>query len=180
MEDINKFETVLIRENTVLPADLAVDTEPVFPGWKTIRSLDGYEIGREIHKASWNFFYLAGKIHAVAFGDKGQKTRLQAVKRIIGKLKGKKFNCLEITSVVQKRFLGFPFVSVSANSRHIQESVYLVPLGALAPGIAAAAFSVNKLDSGDTVHQGQAFPKADVTRSEVSIDLWRYQNENNS
>jgi hypothetical protein len=162
MEDINKFETVLIRENTVLPNDLSVDTEPAFSGWKAVRNLDGYELGRAIHKANWNFFYLAGEIHAFAFGHKGQKTRLQAVKRIVGKLQGKQFNCLEITSVVQKRFLGFPFVSVSANSRHIQESVYLVPLTALKPAITAAAFSVNKLDSDETPRQGQPFPKPDV------------------
>ena len=145
MEDINKFETVLIRENTVLPNDLSVDTEAVFPGWKAVRNLDGYELGRAIHEANWNFFYLAGEIHAIALGRKRQKTRLQAVKRIVSKLKGKQFNCLEITSLVQKRFLGFPFVSVSANSRHIQESVYLVPLAALKPGITAAAFPVNEI-----------------------------------
>ncbi|MGB2662415.1 MAG: hypothetical protein WAK48_00335 [Candidatus Acidiferrum sp.] len=162
MEDISKFETVLIRDNTVLPNDLSVDTEPVFSGWKAVRNLDGYELGRAIHKANWNFFYLAGKIHAVVFGHKGQKTRLQAVKRIASKLQGKQFNCLEITSVLQKRFLGFPFVSVSANSRHIQESVYLVPLRALKPSMTAAAFSVDKLDNDETPHHGQVFPKPDV------------------
>ncbi|MGB7729196.1 MAG: hypothetical protein WBL50_14280 [Candidatus Acidiferrum sp.] len=162
MEDVNKFETVLIRDNTVLPNDLSVDTEPAFSGWKAIRNLDGYELGRAIHKANWSFFYLAGEIRAIAFGHKGQKTRLQAVKRIVGKLKGKQFNCLEITSVVQKNFLGFPFVSVSLNSRHIQESVYLVPLAAVTVGMATAAFPAAKLDSDEMVHQGQPFPKPDV------------------
>ncbi|MGB2633461.1 MAG: hypothetical protein WAM58_05950 [Candidatus Acidiferrum sp.] len=162
MEDINKFETVLIQENTVLPAGLAVDTEPAFSGWKAVRNLDGYELGRAIHKANWNFFYLAGEIRAIAFGHKGQKTRLQAVKRIVGKLKGKQLNCLEITSIVQKSFLGFPFVTVSANSRHIQESVYLVPLAAVTVGMAAAPFPAAKLDSDETAHQGSVFPKPDV------------------
>ncbi len=162
MEGTNKFETVLIRENTVLPPDLAVDTEAVFLGWKAVRNLNGYELGRAIHEANWNFFYLAGKIHAIALGRKSQKTLLQAVKRIVSKLKGEQFNCLEITSLLQKRFLGVPFVSVSANSRHIQESLYLVPLGDLKPELTAGAFSVKKLDSGEMLRQGQVFPKPDA------------------
>ncbi len=157
MEDINKFETILIRENTVLPAGLAVETELVFPGWKAVRHLDGYELGRAIHKANWSFFYLAGKINAIAFGRKGQKTRRRAMKRIAMKLKGKQFNVLEITAVVEKRFLGFLFVSVSANSRHIQESVYLVPPAVRNRGMTAAVLPVAKVDNNETRPQGQAF-----------------------
>jgi hypothetical protein len=40
-------------------------------------------------------------------------------------MRSKKFNCLEITQVVAKRFLWLPFVTVSARSRHIQESPVL-------------------------------------------------------
>ena len=50
---------------------------------------------------------------------------IKGVKRILAKLKTPDFNCLEITEVVSKRFLGLPCTSVRARSRHIQESVFL-------------------------------------------------------
>ena len=47
------------------------------------------------------------------------------VKRALAKQE-KQFNSLEIASVVSKRFLGFPFVSVVAHTRHIQQGARLV------------------------------------------------------
>jgi len=154
MADTKIFRTVFIREDTVSPVDLGIETELVFPGWKAVRNLDGFELGRTIQKANWNFFYLAGEIHAIVLGRKGQKTERQAVKRILRKLKGKEFNCLEITAIIKKRFLGFPFVSVTANSRHIQESVYLVPMAGPTLG--------TKSDSSERLHRGQVFAKQDA------------------
>ena len=46
----------------------------------------------------------------------------EAIKQVIANLKSKNFNCLEITRVAAKRSLGLPHVSVSAQSRHIQEA----------------------------------------------------------
>jgi hypothetical protein len=36
-----------------------------------------------------------------------------------------KLNSLEITQVAAKRFMGLPYVTVSAHPRHIQESMFL-------------------------------------------------------
>ncbi len=162
MADNNISGTVLIRENTVLPVDLGVGTELVFPGWRAVRNLDGYELGRTIQQANWNFFYLAGEIQAIALGRKGQKTGRQAVKRILRKLEGKQFNCLEITEIIEKRFLGFSFVSGTANSRHIQEGVYLVPIAGHTPGMAAAALPGTTLDGSERLHHGEVFTKQDA------------------
>src|SRR6267143_202211 len=41
-------------------------------------------------------------------------------------VKSGKFNSLEITRVASKRFLGLPYASVSAHSRHIQENEFLL------------------------------------------------------
>jgi hypothetical protein len=40
-------------------------------------------------------------------------------------MKSDRFNCLEISRVAVKRFLGLPYVTVAGHPRHIQESVYL-------------------------------------------------------
>ncbi len=125
MPDIIRTGTILIKEGTLLPGALRFESEPCVPGWRLVKNLDGYGLDRKIHEAGWTFFCLAGEIEATVFGFEGQETVRRAVKRILAKLKSERFNSLEITQVHSQRFLGVPYASVSARSRHIQESVFL-------------------------------------------------------
>ena len=47
------------------------------------------------------------------------------MRRILGKVRPQGFNCLEVTGIVAKRFLGMRYGTVSAHSRHIQQGCYL-------------------------------------------------------
>jgi hypothetical protein len=49
----------------------------------------------------------------------------RAIARILASPKSEGFNSLEITRMTPKRFLGVPYMSVGAQSRHIQESLFL-------------------------------------------------------
>ena len=75
-------------------------------------------------KWEWTFFYLA-QTKATVFGFDTDKAVRRAVNRILARLKWEQFNALEITQVAAKRFLGLPYVTVSAHQRHIQESIFL-------------------------------------------------------
>jgi hypothetical protein len=125
MPGTNRARAILIREDTPLPANLPIESEAFLPGWRAVRNLDGYELGRKIEAANWNFFYLAGEIGAIALGREGPGTLRRAVKRILAKQEGQKFNSLEVTEIISKRFLGIPFMSVTAHSRHIQQGIGL-------------------------------------------------------
>jgi hypothetical protein len=157
----NNSETIFIREKTLLPAGLSVESEAFLPGWRAIRDLDGYELSRKLAQAKWSFFYLAGEVRTIVLGRERDETKRRAVRRILGKLKGQGFNCLEITEVVAKRFLGFPVLRVAAHSRHLQESLFLVPIDGLAPGMTAAAAPGTQLVSSDRQHQRKVIPKQD-------------------
>jgi hypothetical protein len=85
-------------------------------------------LDRKIHEAGWTFFGLAGEIGATVFGLDEQKTLRRAVEQILANLESAKFNSLEIMRVASeasKRFLGVRYVTVSAQSRHIQERAFL-------------------------------------------------------
>ena len=127
MLDTNSTETILMREGTLLPAGLAVENEVFLSGWRVIKNLDRSTLARNIEGANWNFFYLSGEIRAIALGRKGIGTLRRAVKCVLAKQEGQKFNRVEITKVVSKRFLGLPFVSVTAHCRHIQQRICLGP-----------------------------------------------------
>jgi hypothetical protein len=153
--------TIFIREETLLPAGLSIESEAFLPGWRVVRNLDGYELGRKIAQAKWNFFYLAGEMTTIVLGGEGEEAKRRAVRRTLGKLKGQRFNCLEITEVVAKHFLGIPFLSVTANSRHMQESLYLVPMEGLASGMTVVAAPWTQLNSSERQHHTKVIPKHD-------------------
>jgi hypothetical protein len=127
MPDNYTSGTILIRESTFLPSGLAAETEVFLPGWKVVKNLDRSTLALKIEGANWNFFYLAGEIRATVLGRDRPGTLRRAVRRVLAKQEGQKFNSLEITKVVSKRFLGIPFMSVTAHSRHIQQGIGLVP-----------------------------------------------------
>jgi hypothetical protein len=118
--------TILFKDGTLLPDALQFDSEPCSTGWRLVKDLDGFGLDRKIRDAGWRFFCIAGEIKAIVLGFEGQKNVRRAVKRMLARLKSEKFNSLEITRVASKRFLGVPYVSVSARSRHIQESLFLL------------------------------------------------------
>jgi hypothetical protein len=128
MPDTIKAGTILIKEGTLLPEAVRFESEPCVPGWRLVKDLDGCGLDRKIRDAGWTFFCLAGQLGATVFGIDEQKTLSRAVGQILANLESAEFNSLEImrvTSEASKRFLGVRYVTVSAQSRHIQESAPL-------------------------------------------------------
>jgi hypothetical protein len=127
VSDTNKKGTIFIREHTPLPENLSIESEAFLPGWRVVKNLDRSALTRTIEGANWYFFYLAGEMRATVLGRDRPGTLCRAVKRVLAKQEGQKFNSLEITKIVSKRFLGIPFLNVTAHSRHIQQGIALVP-----------------------------------------------------
>jgi len=117
--------TILIEDRPAMAQVLGLQSEPYSANWGVVRALDGLAIDRKIHAAGWSFFFMATEEKAMFFGAIGAKNIQNAVKRMLGKLRPMNFNCLEVTAIVAKRFLGVPYTVVSAHSRHIQQSCYL-------------------------------------------------------
>ncbi len=124
-----------------LAGSLAVRKRVLCAGLETSQGLDGHALDREIHKAGWTFFFLANEIKATVFGIDGEKIARRAVERILGDPRSGQFNALEITRITSldsERFPVVHYVTVSAHSRHIQESLFLfsaeVPQGLVPSG----------------------------------------------
>ena len=130
MAETIKTGTVLIKEGALLPEAFQVESECCVPGWRLVRGLDGHALDRQIHEAGWTFFFLANEIKATVFGIDGEKMVRRAIERILGDSKSERFNALEITQVTSlgsERFPVVRYLTVSAHSRHIQESLILFP-----------------------------------------------------
>jgi hypothetical protein len=125
MADKIKTGTILIKEGALLPESLRFESEPYLKGWRLVKDFDSRGLDRKIREAGWTFFFMAGGANATAVGSDLEKTTRRAVKRVLASMKSDRLNCLEIGQVVVKRFLGLPYVAVTAHPRHIQESMFL-------------------------------------------------------
>ena len=128
MPDTIKPGTILIKEGTLLPEVLRFESEPCAPGWRLVKNLDGYGLGRKIHEAGWTFSRRVGEIGATVFGLDEEETLSRAVEQILANSGSAECNSLEIMRVASeasKRFLGVRYVTVSAQSGDIHESAPL-------------------------------------------------------
>jgi hypothetical protein len=131
MSENKPAPTIFIRENTRLPASVTLESETFLPGWRSVENLDGRKLGRKIETAMWNYFYLAGPLKATVLGRESLATLRKAVQRVLTMKQSENYNSLEISKIISKRFLGVPYLTISAHFRHIQEGMYLVPVEGL-------------------------------------------------
>ena len=120
MSQTSETGIILIREGAVLPPDFTYESEAYLPGWRMVKNLDGYTLNKKIKEANWNFVRLSGEHKARVVGRAYPGALRNAVSRVLLELRGRKFNSLEISVVVLKRFVGLAFLSISASRRHIQ------------------------------------------------------------
>jgi hypothetical protein len=142
-----------------LPAGLAIESEVFLQGWRVIKNLDSSTLARNIEGVNWTFFYLAGEIRAAALGRDRPGTLRRAVKCALAKQLGAGVNSLEITKVVSKRFLGMPFMSVNAHSRHILQGVGLALAKDFVLRMPAAEAPESELGSGGERHHEEVATK---------------------
>src|ERR1700758_4918737 len=114
LRDAIREGAVLIKDGTLLPETLQIETEPCVPGWRLVKDLNGYALDRKVDAAGWTFFCLAGEIGTIAFGTDEKSMLPRAIKQILAAPRSKPFNSLEITRVAYKRLLGLPYLSVGA------------------------------------------------------------------
>jgi hypothetical protein len=130
MPGTNGVVSILVREGTLLPTNQSIESEAFLPGWRLIKDLDGYGLDCKTQEAGGAPFCPAGETRATVFGIDEEKMVRRAIMEILARLKSEKFNFLEITrvtSVASKRFLEVRYVTVSAQSRLIQQVPGLVP-----------------------------------------------------
>jgi len=117
--------TILMKEWPGMPQLIGFEIESGLGEWSMVKVSDAFTLDRKIHAAGWNFFFLAGEIKAMFFGSLRAAKVQSALKRILAKVKQQHFNGLEVTAILARHFLGVPYVTVSAHSRHMQHSCNL-------------------------------------------------------
>jgi hypothetical protein len=118
---------ILMKNSPAISQLLGLESEPYTGNWNLIRALDSSTLDRKVRVAGWNFFFMASVVEARFLGELGAEKIQKALQRILNSVAPQNFNCLEVTGMATRSFLGLPYSVVSAHSRHMQESCYLDP-----------------------------------------------------
>ena len=119
--------TILVKQSKLLQS-LGVESEPYCRNWRSLGILESSGLDQKVQAAGWHLFFMAGELRAVVPAWGGQNTMRRGVKRLLAKTRLQHFNCLELSHILRKHFLGIPYVSIAAHPRHIQEGCQIHPI----------------------------------------------------
>ncbi len=117
--------SVLMDDRPEIRQALGLAGESYSGSWNLVKGFDGFSLDKKIHAAGWNFLFIAAEVKGMVFGGISARNLQRALQQIVEKVKHHNFNCLEVTGIRAKHFLGVPYVTVSVHSRHIQRSCSL-------------------------------------------------------
>ena len=111
---------ILVQKSVRLPNTVLLQTESDSNGWAAIQD-ERSTFEKAVQEAGWTFFFMAGEIHATAFRFDRAKALRAAMERLTADVRSQHCNCIEISQVTEKSFLGVPYVRVTAHARHLQK-----------------------------------------------------------
>lgn len=121
MEGSVKDGTLIIVEGTPLPDSGKITSEPFSRGWRMVTNLKGQGLDRHFSDFGWTVFQKAAPVQASILCLGKSQPFLKAFRKILRTIGARKFNCLEITNVIEKTVMGVTFVHMSARARNIQK-----------------------------------------------------------
>ena len=113
--------TILFREGLLFPDSLEIESELYTDHWRLVTAPPRRLLDEKIRAVGWNFFFHAALTGATAVGWRGTRTTARALQRLLAKASSQDFNSLEVAAISSGHFLGVPYTTVSAHSRHLQE-----------------------------------------------------------
>jgi hypothetical protein len=113
--------TILIDHRPLILRALDLESESYSGSWGVLQSHTSVTLDQKIRGTGWNCFFMAAEVKATVLGALAAKSIRRALKQIFVRVRKPDFNCLEVTKIIEGRFLGVPYTTVSAHSRHIQQ-----------------------------------------------------------
>ena len=106
--------TILIEDRPLVTRILDLGSESYSAKWVVLKVLD-----QKLRSVRWNCSFMAEEAEATVFGSLAANNIQKALKRIFLKIRKQNFNCLEITKMVENRFLGVPYITVCTHPHHV-------------------------------------------------------------
>jgi hypothetical protein len=119
--------TMLVQQSAILGFP-GVPSELYCQNWRSLGALESFGFDQTVRAAGWNLFFMAEELRAVVPAWGGQSALHRGVKRLLAQTRLQHFNCLELSHVLRKYFLGIPYISIVAHPRHMQRGYQIQPI----------------------------------------------------
>jgi hypothetical protein len=113
--------TLFIRNSPVILRTLELKSESYLGTWDVLNCPQSPALDQRIRDGGSNYFFMAAEVRATVFGRLVARSIRKALKQIFRKVRDANFNSIEVTKITEKRFLGVPYITVCAHSRHLQQ-----------------------------------------------------------
>jgi hypothetical protein len=112
---------MMVRDGLLPPKLPGMETEACLLRWLSVKTLNSFMLSRKLETVGLHLFFVVGSVTSFAFGIEGGRRLHKTVQRIAAKVMALGFNCLELTEIHRKHFLGVPYITISARTYHIQQ-----------------------------------------------------------
>jgi hypothetical protein len=119
--------TVLVQHSVLLNS-LGTKADIYSDQWCSLNTQESAELDGKIRAMGWNLFFMAEELRTMVPAWGGEKSIRTGVKRLLARTRAQQFNCMQLSNILRERFLGIPFVSVTAHARHLQKGAQMESL----------------------------------------------------
>ena len=115
----------LVEQDAPLPRVLELKSLNFLDNWRVMASTSRNALFDQVAASGWHLFHSAGQLNTWAIGLDREHALQRSVRRLAAKVRAASFNCLEVTEIKTRRFLGIPYLYVAADMLHIQRGLVL-------------------------------------------------------
>lgn len=115
---------MMVREGFVMPNLAGIESRSYSKTWRTMTGMNNFTAEKSLRQADLHLFFLAGELRVLQPGW-GLGAIRRGIKRLLAMGRKSDTNCMEITQINPRRFLGLPYVAISAYRFHIQKGSML-------------------------------------------------------
>jgi hypothetical protein len=113
--------TVMLAPGTAMPSDWTAQPDKGDDGWTRVaQSLTPFRREHNLAASGWTFSFRAPGVATTAYGLNEPAMFATAMGRLVTEVLRHGCNAVEIDSVTRHRFLGFPYLRITAHPRDLR------------------------------------------------------------
>jgi len=113
----------LVEQGASLPRELELTSEKFGKYWHVAASRGAFF--DQVAASGWHLFFIAERLNTVSVGINREDAIRRGVERLAARVRAASFNCMEVTEITNRQFLGIPYVFIAADMLHIQRGFIL-------------------------------------------------------
>ena len=115
----------LVEQGATMPRVVELNSFTLFDCWRVMGSTSRGAFYDQVNGSGWNLFYIAGHLDTLSIGLNREDALRRGVRRLAARVRAESFNCMEVTEIKTRHFLGIPYLFISADILHIQRGFIL-------------------------------------------------------